>query len=71
MGRHIVPPVSSSHLQPQLGCYLQSREVIRGPGGDGRLHVQHVVVPKEVPQLLLVLVYHLNHPGKRRGAWAS
>ena len=71
MGRDIAPPASSSRFQPQLGRYLQSREVVRGPGGDGGLHVQHVVVPKEVPQLLLVLIYHLNHPGKRRVAWAS
>lgn len=64
MGRNVTPPTSSS-------CHLQSREIIWGPGGDGRLHIQHVVVPEEVPQLLLVLIYHLNHPGKGRVAWAS
>lgn len=71
MGRDIAPRTSSSQHQPQLGHYLQSREVVRGAGGDGGLHIEHVVVPEEVPQLLLVLVYHLNHPGKRKVAWAS
>lgn len=35
-------------------------------GSDGGLYIQHIVVPEEVPQLLLVLINHLNHPGERR-----
>lgn len=49
--------------------YLQGRHVIRQPNRDGRLHIQYVVVPEKVPQLLLVLVDHLDHSG--RGAEAS
>lgn len=49
--------------------YLQGRHVIRQPNRDGRLHIQYVVVPEKIPQLLLVLVDHLDHSG--RGAEAS
>lgn len=41
---------------------LQGRHVIRQLNGDGRLHVQHIVVPEEVPKLLLVLIDHLDDP---------
>lgn len=44
--------------------YLQGRHVVGQPDGDGRLHVQDVVVPEKIPQLFLVLIDHLDHPGQ-------
>lgn len=56
------------------GChqlYLQGRHVVGQPDRDGRLHIQDVVVPEQIPQLFLVLVNHLDHPGRRAGASAA
>ena len=49
------------------GChqgYLQGGHVIGWADRDGGLHVQDVVVPEQIPQLLLVFVDHLDHPGR-------
>lgn len=50
--------------------YLQGRHVFGQLDRDGRLHVHDIVVPEKIPQLFLVLVDHLDHPGQEAGASA-
>lgn len=68
MGRSAQGGKGAGEQVPQ--GYLQGRHVVGQLDRDGRLHVQDVVVPEKIPQLLLVLVDHLDHPGQGAGASA-
>ena len=48
-----------------LHVYLQCGRVLRYFATDGRLNVHHVVVPEQVPELLLIIVDHLDYPAGR------